>query len=216
MESKGSQKRKIMRNLGLIVVLLVVWWIAGEMYRFGPMREEDRLYYVPFHELEDELKNEPMIVPDISFELPERTETYIEFERGRFGKKARRYMYGISTTVPTGTIEFEEIAISAGPYSPDRETVCNAIRFGIEVEEYIVNSSEDKEYLSSQRIPYGTFVYSCYYRFDYRDYTYVARKRLALSQDSLKEIDKEFEKKRIVSEVQSVVKSIIDKGNGLL
>ena len=212
MEEKDLKKRKIRKNLVIIVVLFVVWWIAGEMYRFGPKREEDRLYYVSFHELENELRNEPMIVPDISFELPEMTEICIGFERGRFGKKTRRFEYSIYNIIPIGTAEFEEIAISAVQYSPDREAVCNTTRFGIEMEESIWEESEDKEYLLSQKIPYGTFVYSCYYRFDYKDYTYEVYKHLALSPDSLEEKDKESEKERIVSEVQSVVKSIVDKG----
>jgi hypothetical protein len=216
MEEKDLKKRKLIRNSIITVLIIgrlfVIWWIAGEMYRFGPTREEDRLYYVSFHELEDELKNEPIIVPDISFELPERTETYIDFERGRFGRKTRRYGYYMYTNIPKGTVEFEEITISAEPYSPNRKTVCNTTRFGIEMEEFFGESSEDKEYLSSRELPYGTFVYRCYYQFDYKEHTYLVHKRLALSPDSLEETDKESEKERIVSEVQSVVKSIVDKG----
>ena len=216
MKSTTSKKLEFARKLIITIVvigsLIAIWWFVGEWYRFAPSGADDRRYYVSFSMLEEEMKNEPMIVPDLSFELPEGTEVCIEFTRKRWGEMARRISYDVSNFVPKGTPEFEKVRIWAEPYSPDRKTVCNATLFDIDVEEYMGENSEDKEYLSEQGIPYGTFVYACYYRFDYKGCTYGISKSFALSPESLKEKNKESEKERLISEVQLVVKSILDKG----
>ena len=210
--SKSNFGKYFLRISVALIIIGFVWWNLGEWHELYIPNARLPYYEVSLDKLKKDLENEQMLVPDISFELPENVICNIGIERGRWGKIEKRISYSLYNLTPIGTPEFEEIQVMSILYWNSREIRYNTNLFGIKVEEYIQDFSEEKEYLSGRGLPEGTFAAIYRYKFSYQGFLYLVEKTLALSPESLKEKDIETEKVRVKSEMQSLVKSIIDKG----